>query len=65
MRDHFEEYWAFYVFGTLFAILIGAAFNVSAETNRRKAYCYDRGSVLVQTDAGDRCAPLYSLEKVR
>ena len=65
MRDHLADYWGFYVFGGLFLALIIVAFNVSAETNRRKAYCYDRGSVLVGTDAGDRCAPLYSLEKVR
>lgn len=65
MRDHFEEYWGFYAFGILFAALIWVAFSVSIENNRRKAYCYDRGSVLVDTDAGPRCAPLYSLEKVR
>ncbi len=65
MRDHLEDYWGFYVFVTLFVALLLTAFNVSAENNRRKAYCYDRGSVLVDTDAGPRCAPLYSLERIR
>ena len=43
------------------AILI----NASIEYQRRVDYCFDRGMVLVDTAAGYRCAPLYSLERVR
>ena len=65
MRDHLESYWGVYLFLVLFAGLIVVAFNASIEEQRRVNYCFDRGSVLVQSDAGPRCAPLYSLEKVR
>lgn len=65
MRYHFQNYWPLYVFGLLFISLIAIAANASIEDQRRVNYCFDRGSVLVQTDAGPRCAPLYSLEKVK
>ena len=65
MRDHLESYWGIYLFLIFFAGLIAIAINASIEDQRRVNYCFDRGSVLVQTDAGPRCAPLYSLEKVR
>ena len=65
MRYHFQNFWGLYLFLISFAGLIAIAFNASIEEQRRVNYCFDRGSVLVQTDAGPRCAPLYSLEKVR
>lgn len=65
MRDHLADYLPMYVISGLIIALIIVSFNVNAEQNRRANYCYDRGSVLVDTDAGQRCAPLYSLEKVR
>lgn len=65
MRYHFENYWGFYAFFIGLAGLLWLVAAVDSEQDRRIAYCYERGSVLVQTDAGPRCAPLYSLEKVR
>lgn len=65
MRYHFQDYWPMYVIGFLFLGGLTLAANASIEEQRRVNYCFDRGSVLVQTDAGPRCAPLYSLEKVK
>lgn len=65
MRDHLKEYWGFYAFSVAALAIFWARVSDVREDNRHKAYCYDRGSVLVDTDAGPRCAPLYSLEKVR
>lgn len=65
MRYHFQDYWPMYVFGFLFLGGLTLAANASIEEQRRVNYCFDRGSVLVKTDAGPRCAPLYSLEKVK
>ena len=65
MRYHFQDYWPMYVIGFLFLGGLTLAANASIEEQRRVNYCFDRGSVLVDTDAGPRCAPLYSLEKVK
>ena len=65
MRYHFQDFWPLYVIGFLLLAVIAAAANASFEEQRRVNYCFERGSVLVDTDAGPRCAPLYSLEKVK
>lgn len=65
MRDHLKDNWGFYAFFIGLAGLLWLVTAVDSEQDRRIAYCFDRGSVLVKTDAGPRCAPLYSLEKVR
>ena len=65
MRAHFSEYWGGYAFTCgligIFLLFTGAVSNEKAQTN----YCFDRGMVVVKTDAGPRCAPLYSLERIR
>lgn len=65
MRDYLKDNWGFYAFLIGLAGLLWLIAAAESEQDRRIAYCFDRGSVLVKTDAGPRCAPLYSLEKVR
>lgn len=65
MRDHLSNYWPGYLVAVLLIAFAAIAANASIEEQRRVNYCFDRGMVLVDTGAGKRCAPLYSLEKVR
>lgn len=65
MRYHFQDFWPMYLIGFLFIGLMAILINASIEYQRQVDYCFDRGMVLVDTAAGYRCAPLYSLERVR
>lgn len=65
MRDHLKDYWFGYAMAALCLGLLWLITSLLERDQRRINYCYDRGSVLVQTDAGTRCAPLYSLERIR
>ena len=65
MRDHFGNYWFLYVAASLFGLMITIAINANITEQRRINYCFDRGMVLVDTNAGNRCAPINTLQRVR
>ena len=65
MRDHIEDNWGFYAVGLVLVAFIWLLVASVNQTNGWKTYCYDRGAILVDTDAGPRCAPLGALERVR
>lgn len=65
MRDHLSDYWPLYIAAALAFIM--ACFVVTA-SNAEQANvnaCFDRGMVLVDTPAGNRCAPINTLQRVR
>jgi hypothetical protein len=61
MRNHFEDFWGLY----LVVAIIAAIFTllVIADQHHRQAVsaCYDQGKILVDTDAGWRCASLLDM----
>lgn len=65
MRDHLEDNWGFYAVGLVTVAFIWLLVVSVNQNNERQAYCYDRGAVLVDTDAGPRCAYVEALERVR
>jgi hypothetical protein len=67
MTDHIEEHWPLYAAGILILVLLlGLWALVWADKARQRAtaYCQDRGMVRVETPAGERCAPLWALERI-
>jgi hypothetical protein len=63
MRNHFEDFWGLYAILGFCAALL--ALLIIVDTRHRAAVnnCYDQGMILVETDAGHRCAPLDTLSR--
>lgn len=59
MRNHFEDFWGVYL--CVAVTLAITALMAIADQQHRKAVaaCYDQGKILVDTDAGWRCAILF------
>lgn len=55
---HVREWWLGYVLLGLTVLLICALNAARLSGERSVAFCYDRGMILVDTAAGDRCAPM-------
>jgi len=64
MTDYIEKYWPVYVAGLLLCFLVLILLGLAREDTARTAYCQDRGMLLVSTPAGERCAPLWALERI-
>jgi hypothetical protein len=64
MTDYIEKYWALYVAGLLLCFLALVLWGLAWQDKARTAYCQDRGMVRVETPAGERCAPLWALERI-
>lgn len=65
MRDHLSEYWPIYVGLAVSGVMICAVISASNADQARVNACFDRGMVLVDTPAGNRCATIVSLQPVR
>lgn len=65
MRDHLSEYWPLYVAFAICAVMICAVISAANAEQARVNACFDRGMVLVDTPAGNRCATIVSLQPVR
>jgi hypothetical protein len=66
MTDHLEKHFPMYLVSGLCLVLVLLLSAVALEEKARKraeAYCQDRGMLVVQTPAGERCAPLWALER--
>lgn len=65
MRDHLSDFWFLYFGGALSAVMICFVISASNAEQARVNACFDRGMVLVDTPAGNRCATIVSLQPVR
>ena len=65
MRDHLSDFWPCYVGIAVFGLMICAVISASNAEQARVNACFDRGMVLVDTPAGNRCATIVSLQPVR
>ena len=65
MRDHLEDNWGFYAVGLVLVAFIWLLVASLAHTHAQRGYCLDRGMILVETEAGPRCARLDALERIR
>lgn len=63
MTDYIK-YWPLYVAGILLCFLALVLLGLAWEDKARTARCQDRGMLLVSTPAGERCAPLWALERI-
>jgi hypothetical protein len=61
MRNHFQDFWGLYVIVAVCAAI--CTLLVIADQQHRQAVrdCYDQGKILVDTDAGPRCASLLDI----
>lgn len=64
MTDHLEKHLPKYLVSGLVLVLLLSAVALEERAHKRaEAYCQDRGMLVVQTPAGERCAPLWALER--
>ena len=62
--EHIEDYWFFYVaVAALMLMFTGIVIAVNKSEQWAEA-CLERGMILVDTDAGGRCAAPNSLERI-
>jgi hypothetical protein len=65
MRNHLFEYGLLYAAAALFLLMIGIVISAADAEQTNVNACFDRGMVLVDTPAGNRCAAIHLLEPVR
>ena len=66
MTDHFEKHFPIYLIsalGIVLALLLWTSAWEKKARQRAETYCQEHLMVLVDTPAGERCAPLWALER--
>lgn len=65
MLDHLFDNWGYYLCVALLGGLIWGVFAINSDETARVTSCYAQNMVVVETDAGFRCASLDALYPVR
>lgn len=65
MIDHLSDNWGFYICAVICGGLIWVGVSAAAYDHAATEACYAQNMVVVDTDAGKRCASLDALYPVR
>lgn len=61
MREHFKDFWMVYFAAAFLVGVFGVIAVTDWDHRRAEANCYDQDKILVDTDAGPRCASLHEM----
>jgi len=65
MKHHIKACWLAYAAFAALAALLALIASMATTRQHRLAACYAKQMILIDTDAGPRCAPLASLHNVK